>query len=643
MEFIRVCKDELTVFGSGLNFDDVKWDVSNTIGLRGMKNDHLSMVFGFQKTKNFRSNQIRPFKENIYEFSKAYMRYMHAMRPTKSFSVRLMIFKALDSVLDSKEIYQIEAIDLHNAANWIAQNYSAILAYRIAGQLALLHKFLVDKSLLANKFVWKPAVKRPSDTQRIGRDADEKRLKKLPSQAALEAIPQIFRTSKNPRDVLLSSVLAILCSSPSRISEVMELPLDCEVFQKGLDGSAKYGLRWWPAKGALPQVKWIIPSMAEVVQEAIEKIRKFTKPAREIAKWYEANPSKLYLPEHLQHLRDKELLSKNEISEIVGLPMEKGAAVSFIATHKVRKIIIDRALFVTFEDLEKALTSILPKNFPYPDGNKRMKFSETLFLSRINEFNDRKPTYSFMFGGISNSVVQSTLSAGLHNGKNSIFSTNGFFEPDGSEIKVTTHQFRHYLNTLAQAGGMSQLDIAKWSGRKDVSQNQAYDHMSSLEVVNLIRGAVGDTSKAIGPLSHLAGKALIPRDEFARLIVPTAHVTDIGFCIHDYTMSPCQVHRDCINCHEMVCIKGDKKAERNIKIALDESFRLMEEAKLANGEGLYGAGRWLESHKNNFERLEQLNSILSNNAVPDGTVIQLASPQKSVSSNRKVLIKLDKK
>ena len=61
-----------------------------------------------------------------------------------------------------------------------------------------------------------------------------------------------------------------------------------------------------------------------------------------------------------------------------------------------------------------------------------------------------------------------------------------------------------------------------------------------------------------GPLAEIPKKSLIPRDEFARLMVPTAHITDLGFCDQVYTMSPCPLHRDCIHCENLVCVKGDE-------------------------------------------------------------------------------------
>jgi hypothetical protein len=53
----------------------------------------------------------------------------------------------------------------------------------------------------------------------------------------------------------------------------------------------------------------------------------------------------------------------------------------------------------------------------------------------------------------------------------SIFARYGFTEADGSPIKLTSHMFRHWLNTLAQQGGMGEHEIARWFGRKHSGHN----------------------------------------------------------------------------------------------------------------------------------------------------------------------------
>jgi hypothetical protein len=141
-----------------------------------------------------------------------------------------------------------------------------------------------------------------------------------------------------------------------------------------------------------------------------------------------------------------------------------------------------------------------------------------------------------------------------------------------------------------------------------------------------IREAVGDSSLMFGPLGSAPDRRLISRDEFAQLKVPTAHVTELGFCIHDFTMTPCEIHRDCINCEELVCIKGSQAKTVNIKRQLDEARLLLERAETAQSDGEYRADRWTVHQRATVERLEQLCSILEDPSVPTGTFITLARP-----------------
>lgn len=254
-----------------------------------------------------------------------------------------------------------------------------------------------------------------------------------------------------------------------------------------------------------------------------------------------------------------------------------------------------------------------------------LKYSEALLIVRRNELGARYGTYRCMIEAVGIGQINTGLGSRIEHGHESIFTRFGFTEPDGSHIAVTTHQFRHYLNTLAQAGGLSQLDIAKWSGRKDIRQNEAYDHVTPGQMLQKIRDAVGG-DQMFGPLAELPKKVLIRRDEFARLVVPTAHTTDLGYCVHDYTASPCQLHMDCIHCRDLVCVKGDTEKETLLRRRLDEAKGLMERAQAATSEGYSGSDRWLDHHRTTVDRLAQLCSIMDDPRVPDGAVIQLAAP-----------------
>ncbi|MGE0768930.1 MAG: hypothetical protein AB7L90_21010, partial [Hyphomicrobiaceae bacterium] len=283
-------------------------------------------------------------------------------------------------------------------------------------------------------------------------------------------------------------------------------------------------------------------------------------------------------------------------------------------------------LFALFSDVERVVISMLPPGFPVLDQRNGLTYSNALLVIRKNAMNPRRGTYRCMIEVVTIQHVNDGLGSRVEHGMSSIFSRLNFTEPDGSAIQVTSHQFRHYLNTLAQAGGLSQLDIAKWSGRKDIRENAAYDHMSADELLAQVREAIGDDERMRGPLAELPRHAPVPREIFAQLQAPTAHTTDFGLCLHDFTMLPCQLFRDCINCSEHVCIKGDRAKSENVRRRLEEARVLHQQAEAAKADGYAGADRWSENHAATVARLEQLYAILSDPTIPAGTVIQLSTP-----------------
>jgi hypothetical protein len=628
-DFIESCRNVLTIFGAELDFDANVWDVTDALGLKGHGRKRQRLVFSALDTA---PDQMEAWMDDRFRpFAKAYMRYMHGFRPTKIVGFRLAALRVLESALSENGLVpdptRIDAFILNRAAQMIVDRYSEAVAYRIVGQLEMASEFLANNRLTSVPTRWRNPVKRPGDTVRVGKEFDERRQEKMPTEAALDTLPKAFRLAADPVDVIVSSVAAILCSAPDRINEVLILPDLCEVHQSAGNGRAEaYGLRWWPAKGADPMVKWIVPSMASVVEEAIGKIRSVTNEARKIAKWYEEHPGEIYLHDEARHLRNVEWLTMSEVAKIIGLE-NSNSAFTWCKGHGVMPLTDEKLKQVPFVDIEAAVVAMLPAGFPFLEKETGLKYSGALLVALTNQLHAQRGTYRCMIEPISINQINSGLGARAEHGFRSIFSKFGFTEPDGCPIKVTTHQFRHYLNTLAQAGGMSQLDIAKWSGRKDIRQNAAYDHVTPDQMLQKIRDAVGDESQMFGPLAEIPKKVLIPRDEFARLRIPTAHTTDLGFCVHDYTMSPCQLHRDCIHCEDFVCVKGDNEKTIRLRQNLEEARELLRKATDAVGDGYAGGDRWLVHHQSIVERLSQLFSIIDDPRVPHGAVVQLAPPR----------------
>lgn len=613
--FIELCRSQLTIFGSELDFERDEWDVTKALALRARGKSR-------QRARFTRLNaEGVPMAEPFRSFVKAYFRYMFGLRPTKAIGMRLIALRAVAATAEEVGLSSVAGIDastFNRAAQLVGAKYKEATAYRIGQQLELFAAFLDDHRMVRSRLGWVNFLSRPIDSERVGEEADERRRSKLPSQAALDALPKIFRAAVEPADVIVSSAAAIMCGAPDRVAEVLSLPVDCEVDGFSKDGdSSPYGLRWWPGKGAEPMVKWVVPSMSSVIREAIGKVRAVTEPAREVARWYEKNPKSIYLKPGLEHLRGRESLSFDEVANVIGVGDGR-------AWCRNAKLPIDGVDRVRFEVVERAVLHLLPPDFPILDPLRGLKYSEALFVVRRNELGRQRATYHCLIEGVSGTKINDGLGSRAAHGIQSIFDKFGFREADGSEIRLNTHRFRHYLNTLAQAGGASQLDIAKWSGRRDVRQNTVYDHVTPAQILEKVRSAVGDSSKMFGPLAAIPVNLPVSRDEFGRLRFPTAHTTDIGFCVHDYTMSPCELHRDCLTCQDLVCVKGDIVKTERLRTRLAEAKCLLNHVEHARSEGFAGSDRWLDHHRGTVERLTQLCAIMDDPDVPDGTCVQLS-------------------
>ncbi len=640
--FIAMCREELTVFGADLAFDKHIWDISSYIEQKATKK-RIAAIFS---TKDFTSTHrsgksteenINPISEPFLNFAKAYFRYKFGLNAFRSPGQLLdplrVLEQALIHVQGKADPTMIDNYVLDEAIIITKAYYSQSRGYRIGNTLQNIGIFLANKHLTKVAPDWKNPIKRPADSIRIGKEADNRRNRKMPSKAGLEALPEIFNKAITSHDRLASALIALLVCAPNRINEVFLLPYNCEIVKKDKEGIEQYGLRWFPAKGAAPMIKWIIPSMVGVAKEAIKKIKNVTEQARGVAQWYNSNPNKLYLSKELEYLRNKHL-GTTEVSYILfgknitdmHLKQRKQLAISWMKNHSIPSRKEGHNLTIHFTDLEKSLLLLLPKKFPYLNKEIGLKFSDALLLQMTNEYHSVKGTLIPTVNAVSMGLVSDALKS--RGNMSSLFDRFGYTEKNGSKIKMTSHQFRHYLNTLAQRGGVSQLDIAKWSGRIDIHQNQAYDHMSTNEMLEMVRNAVGDETMMKGPLSNIEDiqkKVIISRDAFARLKIRTAHTTEFGLCIHDFTMSPCQLYRNCMVCTEHFCIKGDMRKTENIKQRKKETKLLLEHAKNAHQEGYFGADRWIESHRSDLEILTHTCDILDNLDIPDGTVIQLSN------------------
>lgn len=633
-DFITHAKDSLTAFGSELIFDADSWDVTNFVELKRRNSCSSIRFHGFPSGRGQRDSCCLP--QPYKDFAKAYCRYDYTLCPFTTISSRLAALRALAVALEETEdcVTPIKA-DLEHfnrACAILNERYQTSAAYFAGVELKRISQFLVEHQLCTVPIQWHNPLRAPTNVgRRVGPEFDASRQARLPSSASLEAIAEIFQAAEKPGDIFTSCVCALLASAPSRINEALSISNQCEVEEfDQITNQHLYGLRWRPSKGGKAQVKWVVQSMASVAREAVSKLRSISTPARDVARWYEQHPDAIYLPAELQALRERTLISSEEVSVIVFLtPPPKGnhakRGARWCGTNGVVEHIPydpqqKNAPRFLFADVERVIISMLPVNFPMADQKNNLKYSEALCLTRLNELKDEWSTYRGVVVLPDTSCVQNQLSGTRT--VISVFDRFGYREPDGSQMKITTHQFRHFLNTVAQMGGLSQLDIAKWSGRAKVGQNRCYDHQSDRDVLALARSALGDPEKSAGHIASIPASSLIARDQFAALKIVTAHTTDLGYCLHDFSMLPCQLYRDCLNCDEHVCIKGDVVREQAIRKHRQEAQVLLAKALEALGEEAFGANRWVEHQTLTLKRLDELCAIFDDSSVAANAIIQ---------------------
>jgi hypothetical protein len=120
-----------------------------------------------------------------------------------------------------------------------------------------------------------------------------------------------------------------------------------------------------------------------------------------------------------------------------------------------------------------------------------------------------------------------------------------------------------------------------------------------------------------------ATRDLITRSEFKGFGVVAAHTTHYGWCMHNFASEPCQMYRDCINCEEQECVKGDAHKEANLRLLKEETEFLLNEAREALNDEEYGADVWVVHQSKTLERVNALLSIMDDPSVQPGSRIRL--------------------
>lgn len=640
-------KRAMGAWGKGESpFDDDAWPLEGVInkGVKGFlyyaRRSYIPRLYyvGHGKASFIPADQLHP--DLFRNFAKAMQVHLYLTRPTTGVKTRNTALEALFEALDESgttDPSEVSTSVLDRTCEIILHEWRLESAPALLSQLEVIWQAMVSNELVIMPAYWTSPIQKSntSDRIRLGPEFDALRVKKLPNPRAIEACAELFqRDDTDFCTTFVTSIVALMLCSPDRSVELLYSQADLLSPWTDPDtGEQGVSKRWRPAKGAPPLLKNVVPSMREIAVRAHERLHRLTEPGRELARWYEANPNRIYLPSHLEYLRHQTILNQREVRAILyggevrmldKYHQEGHRVAKFLRDNHVQRLKKGVNSTVAFADIEQAILRHLPKGFPIMDAKSNMKYSEALCVIRNQEFAGYITGFMQpMLQTVTYSMIASALKVQSGARGKSIFAQHGYKDDQGEVLSLATHQMRHYLNTLVRREGiLTEQEIAFWSGRKDESQNAVYDHVSVDDKLHKLEVRLGFHSDT-HPFGNINDRIFIRRDQFGMLEKITAHLSFLGYCLHDYMQAPCQFHENCIQCAEMVCIKGDERTRSALEILYADSLALTEAARRDSDSEMLGAAEWFKVHSQREGFLKNLKDIFDSTEIQDGTPIRL--------------------
>ena len=600
-EFIRYCREELTWLSDrqGFAWDAPVWPLARWCKL------------SVGKRRDFTKEEC--LDAEFIDFAKAYFRWKQTEQPTK-LKLEVPALKCLDAalltVIGSGAVGGLTGAVLDEAASIARQHFSDGVRYQVGRSIRNIARFVNERRLIAlDVSTWKSPLPRPSSVRRTGDAGRAESERKLPSAAGLDAMAEIFANDfTDPQFRWASAVWALLLSAPWRITEILRLHVEAEYEEADDHGSVSYGLRYYGAKGFEYDIKWVPKVLEPIAREAFRRIKEMTESARGLARHLEARPEvpfrysdapRVSLDATLS-LEEKAALLRREVPKSGGNPTTWGF-------RSVR------------EHWQRAVAK-RPEGFPVFDGETGVKWSEALFCMHRNFLHETRGTDWYQLSRPTANTMNDLLKPTAN--KKGVPWKLRYREPDGREIRLTTHQARHYLSTIAERGSIAQEDLAKWAGRAMVRDNRVYNHRSERELTEQARTLLAKAGAAEQSTSLRINEPTTRAEFNLRASGPT-HQTAFGACEHDWTMSPCMKHGDCICCAEHVYEKGDPERFALLKARCEHRLQECEKALAAIRGGTQVADRWLEHQLKSLMREMQLVSLLECGDIEAGAEIRL--------------------
>lgn len=638
---------------TGINWNDEKWDAKNWLFHRG---SNITILFTTIKRINndlpayvkFPEDELLPAPYS--DFVKATAVYLQRTKGSGLMAIRNYVNECrrihlfMHSKNDTKPS-QLTRWHFEMAIQFLKDiKYKNL--YDTAANLQVISEVLDKKRLTPIPIDFKHGQKAEHQFYKIPNDFTDDEIRKteekLPSYEALEAFAFCTNTPINNDEEILLRTIDLLIVMSQRGNEVALIPYDCwvekeVVDQKGnviLDANGNkivnIGIKYYAEKQFQSRIHWLASQDIAFARRAVNRLKILTQEVREVAKWQEENPNKIW------KFKINEIIEENVLITYLG----------FASTYNLKLYLTDRNKIpkIINEDVKNGLTIstvsysagkieelLVPKLNDHvalkekQDGkwNIILKTSEVLCIRFDGAFRFKRSanTFKVLPGRVSLKEINSGL--GAFSNHESIFDRRSLKEADGNRIQMTSLAPRHWRNTLYELAGMSNVQQALAMGRQNLNQNATYQHTKVSERTQLHKEFLAFNSpsdkisflhngirnkKIIGDITDtyhflIESKGKDTAESFLKTHALAIHLTPFGGCSHDFSQNPCNKYLQCWNgCSHLHRTNTPGETER-IKEQLELSKKALVEME-KNSEDEYGSNVWKHDLINKIDNLE---------------------------------------
>lgn len=673
--FINKEKEYFKSMNLNINWSDSKWEVSEWLPHRGQ--DHSILFKTIRKiTKTVPDQYFLPIEEELpflfSEFSKAVIVNIVRRRNIGYMSARNYVIacRRIHVICNMKNDYSPENITLNHCnelMNFLKGcGYSETNLYDSSKAVKVIVDILNKNSITSKpiKFIYtKKSPHRYHDYTPLSSSENDtvRKGKKLPSKEAFMAYAECTNNPINNYEEILLRTIDLLIATGQRANEVAYLPYDCWVVKEKVDENGQqlkdvngkvlvdYGLRYYAVKPFQTRVHWLAEQDVDLAKRSIERLKELTLPFREIVKFHENNPGRLW------DLDPESLISDDELLEYFGFNNVNNLHLNFdrkgIKAYLVKEN-TNRPYFQSGNRLKRYTKQYIYKVSEiekcFAKNHKDFIINAISSTSKlmISDILSIRPEGAFRFKRKANTIKvdigvtklsEINRALGSYSNFESTFDRRGLKELDGGKIILKSHDFRHWRNTLYEKGGMSNVQQALAMGRKDLAQNVVYQHTNEKERTNLQRDFIehnsiankveflhdGIKNKAIvGDLtdtyhSLLKNKEYDNAEMFLKTQASAMHITPYGACTHDFSQHPCKKHLACWDNCSHLHLTGAKEERENLEDILNSSKKSLDQMR-KESDIIFGKDKWIEKTESLINNIEKGLSLTTGRVFPDG-------------------------